>query len=169
MCIRDSISGTVKDTQNETIPGATVKLLKASDSTMILGEITNSDGKFQFNKLPNGAYLLAITAMGQKPFMSTILTLDDARTALVLPIIVLLPAKNIELKEVVVKAKRPLIEQDIDKTIVNVESMISSATSNTLEVLEKTPGAVSYTHLDVYKRQALAVRQCVFSQNQCNC
>lgn len=135
-----SIAGTVKDIGNETIPGATVKLLKASDSTMILGEITNVGGKFQFNKLANGAYLLAITAMGQKPFMSTILTLDDTRTTLVLPIIVLLPAKNIELKEVVVKAKRPLIEQDIDKTIVNVESMISSATSNTLEVLEKTPG-----------------------------
>lgn len=135
-----TISGKVKDAQNETIPGATVKLLKASDSTMILGEITNLDGKFQFNKLPNGAYLLAISAVGQKPVMSTILTLDDSRTTLVLPIIVLLPAKNIELKEVVVKAKRPLIEQDIDKTIVNVESMISSATSNTLEVLEKTPG-----------------------------
>ena len=135
-----NIRGTVKDAQNETIPGATVKLLKASDSTMILGEITNLDGKFQFNKLPNGAYLLAITAVGQKPSMSTLLTLDDSRTTLVLPIIVLLPAKNIELKEVVVKAKRPLIEQGIDKTVVNVESMISSATSNTLEVLEKTPG-----------------------------
>ncbi len=42
--------------------------------------------------------------------------------------------------EVVVVAKKPLIEQDIDKTIVNVESMISASTSNTLEVLEKTPG-----------------------------
>jgi hypothetical protein len=40
----------------------------------------------------------------------------------------------------VVKAKKPLIEQQIDKMIVNVESIISSATSNALEVLEKTPG-----------------------------
>ncbi|WP_428660169.1 outer membrane beta-barrel protein [Runella sp.] len=135
-----TISGTVKDTQNETIPGATVKLLKATDSTMISGEITNANGKFQFNNLQNGTYLLAITAMSQKPYMSVALTIDDTRSSFVLPVIVLLPAKNIELKEVVVKAKRPLIEQDIDKTIVNVESMISSATSNTLEVLEKTPG-----------------------------
>lgn len=135
-----TISGTVKDTQNEPIPGATVRLLKATDSTMVKGEITNANGKFQFINLENSTYVLAITAMSQKPFTSVALTIDDTRNGIVLPVIVLLPAKNIELKEVVVKAKRPLIEQDIDKTIVNVESMISSATSNTLEVLEKTPG-----------------------------
>jgi len=138
--ISKTISGTVKNTQNEILPGATVKLLKATDSLMLAREITNANGKFQFNNLQNGTYLLAITAMGQKPFTSVALTIDDTRSNIVLPVIVLLPAKNIELKEVVVKAKRPLIEQDIDKTIVNVESMISSATSNTLEVLEKTPG-----------------------------
>jgi len=48
--------------------------------------------------------------------------------------------KKIQLKEVIIKSKRPLIQMEIDKTIVNVASMISSANSNTLEVLEKTPG-----------------------------
>jgi hypothetical protein len=50
--------------------------------------------------------------------------------------------KNIKLEEVVIKSKRPLIQMELDKTIVNVSSMISSASSNTLEVLEKTPGIV---------------------------
>lgn len=50
--------------------------------------------------------------------------------------------KNIKLKEVVIKAKLPLMEMGIDKTTVNVSAMISSAGSNTLEVLEKTPGIV---------------------------
>lgn len=48
--------------------------------------------------------------------------------------------KTVKLNEVVIKSKRPLIQMEIDKTIVNVSSMISSASSNTLEVLEKTPG-----------------------------
>jgi len=47
---------------------------------------------------------------------------------------------TVNLKGVEVKSKRPLIQQELDKTIVNVSSMISSASSNTLEVLEKTPG-----------------------------
>lgn len=48
--------------------------------------------------------------------------------------------KQVQLKSVEVVTKRPLLEQSIDKTVVNVESMISAASSNTLEVLNKTPG-----------------------------
>ena len=135
-----TISGIVKDTRNEALPGSTVRLLRASDSTMIKGEVTDGNGKFQFDNLENNIYLLDITSLGQKKFVSVPLTLSDIQNAISLPVIILLPAKSVELKEVTVKAKKPLIEQEIDKTIVNVESMISSATSNTMEVLEKTPG-----------------------------
>lgn len=135
-----TISGTVKDIQNETVPGATVRLLKATDSTLVKGEMTNENGKFQLNNLLDGTYILSITAIGQKPYKSVALTIDENHKSIILPIIVLLPAKDISLKEVVVTAKRPLMERDIDKTIVNVDAMISAASSNTLEVLEKTPG-----------------------------
>ena len=135
-----TISGIVKDTRNEVLPGSTVRLLKASDSTMVKGEVTDGNGKFQFNNLENNMYMLDITSMGQKRFVSVPLTINDVQSTIALPVIILLPAKSVELKEVTVKTKKPLIEQEIDKTVVNVESMISSATSNTMEVLEKTPG-----------------------------
>lgn len=38
----NSISGTVKDSGNESLPGATVRLLKASDSTLVTGEVTDN-------------------------------------------------------------------------------------------------------------------------------
>ena len=41
---------------------------------------------------------------------------------------------------VVVTAKKPLIEQRIDRTIVNVEASVTNVGSNALEVLEKSPG-----------------------------
>ncbi|TLU98166.1 outer membrane beta-barrel protein [Dyadobacter luticola] len=135
-----AISGTVKDSGNEALPGTTVKLLKAQDSTFVKGEITDVSGKFLISGLENGTYLLDISALGQKKYVSVPLTLDSAHQQIQLPVIILLPAKSIELKEVTIKTKKPLIEQEIDRTIVNVESMISSATSNTMEVLEKTPG-----------------------------
>ncbi|WP_221394559.1 outer membrane beta-barrel protein [Dyadobacter sp. NIV53] len=138
--VNKTISGVVKDTGNEVLPGSTIRLLKASDSTMVKGEITDGNGKFQFSNLENSTYLLDITSMGQKRFVSVPLTISDVQSTISLPVIILLPAKTVELKELTVKAKKPLIEQEIDKTIVNVESMISSATSNTMEVLEKTPG-----------------------------
>lgn len=135
-----TISGTVKDTRNETIPGATIRLLKVADSTMVTGEVSDAKGNFRFSNLQDNTYLLAITAMGQKDFTSTALTVDEAHSAITLPAIILLPAKSVELKEVVVKARKPLIEQEMDRTIVNVGSMISAAASNTLEVLARTPG-----------------------------
>ena len=135
-----TIDGTVKDAKNDLIPGATVRLLKASDSSIVSSEITNAYGKYHFSKVPGGSYLLAVTAMGQKKFIGMATGVDEAHPVIMLPVIVLLPAKTASMAEVIVTAKRPLIEQEIDKTIVNVGSMISSATSNTLEVLEKTPG-----------------------------
>lgn len=138
--VSKTISGTVKDIKNELVRGAMVRLLKAIDSTMVRTEMTDENGKFRFGTVNNGNYLLAITATGQKQFTGIPLSIADKHKSIVLPVIVLLPAKSMNLAEVVVKAKRPLIEQDIDKTVVNVASMISSATSNALEVLEKTPG-----------------------------
>jgi hypothetical protein len=136
----NTISGTVKDSGNESLPGATIRLLRATDSTLVTGEVTDANGVFHFANLENNTYLLAVSAMGQKDFRSTPLTLDAGHSSVVLPIIILLPAKSIELSEVVVKAKKPLIKQEIDRTIVNVGSMIGSATSNTFDLLGKTPG-----------------------------
>jgi intracellular sulfur oxidation DsrE/DsrF family protein len=45
-----------------------------------------------------------------------------------------------ELNEVVVTAKKPFIEQQIDKTIVNVENSVVSAGNTAIEILEKSPG-----------------------------
>ncbi|GGH36559.1 TonB-dependent receptor [Dyadobacter endophyticus] len=134
------ISGTVKDATNQSLPGATVRLLKISDSTLVTGEVTDVNGNFRFVNLQAGAYELAIGAMGQKDFRSAALTIDAGHSAITLPAIILLPAKSIELGEVVIKAQKPLIEQEMDRTIVNVGSMIGSATSNTFDVLSKTPG-----------------------------
>ncbi len=48
--------------------------------------------------------------------------------------------KDTLLKEVIVTHRKPLLTHAIDRTIVNVDAMISAATSNALEVLGKTPG-----------------------------
>lgn len=63
--------------------------------------------------------------------------------------IISLAQDTVKLNEVIVKSKRPLVQMDIDKVIVNVGAMISSAGSNTLEVLEKTPGVTVNTSGDI--------------------
>ncbi|MEI9908216.1 MAG: outer membrane beta-barrel protein [Bacteroidota bacterium] len=134
------ISGQVKDTRNEPVPSATVRLLNAADSIVVETKMTKENGKFVFDKLSSTIYRVQVTSAGNKMYSGGPLTLDDNHPEIILPVIILLPAKTMELKEVTVTAKRPLIEQELDKTIVNADAMIGSAAGNTLEILEKTPG-----------------------------
>ncbi|MFC0181256.1 carboxypeptidase-like regulatory domain-containing protein [Pseudarcicella hirudinis] len=87
------ISGKVKDNRNEVIPGATVRLLNVIDSTMIKGEIADGKGEFKFNNLPDGVYILAITAVGQKKYLSIPLSVDEHHRQIVLPAIVMSAAQ----------------------------------------------------------------------------
>jgi hypothetical protein len=133
-----TITATIKDIHNAAIPGATVRIYKANDTVLIKVGTSDVSGKIVLSNLSNGAYFLSVTALGQKEYRSGVIQLKN--NSITLPPIVLPSAKSIGLAEVVVNAKRPLIQTEIDRMIVNVDAMISSAGSNSLEVLERTPG-----------------------------
>ncbi|MBE7170059.1 MAG: outer membrane beta-barrel protein [Williamsia sp.] len=134
------ITGIVKNSKNEVITAVTVTLLKASDSALVYSTRTDEDGQYQFTRVASGAYLLRVTAIGFNQYTGMPVSFNEKHGNVILPPIIMGPSSTVAMAEVIVKAKRPLIEQEIDKTVVNVASMISSAAGNTLEVLEKTPG-----------------------------
>lgn len=138
--LEGSIKGKVKNSSNESLAGATIVLTGTKDSADALTMRADNNGSFLFERLASGTYYLTITAAGTMPYSSPHISLGTANMHIELPVIILRSSKSSELKEVVVTSKRRLIEQDIDKTIVNVDAMISSATSNALEILGKTPG-----------------------------
>jgi hypothetical protein len=144
-----TLAGTVTDTKNEVIRSATVRLANAKDSTETKQTLTNDNGKFRFADVAVGTYTLIVTAVSVKQTMPVLVTVDSITQDMLLPPVVLVPAKNIELSSVTVTARRPMIVQEIDKTIVHVDAMISSATSNTMEVLEKTPGITIGVNNDI--------------------
>ncbi len=57
-------------------------------------------------------------------------------------------SKTRQLKEVVITSKKPFIEQQIDKTVVNVQADISAIGSTAFEILQKAPG-LSITNEDI--------------------
>ncbi len=135
-----SVRGIIKDSRNQSLPGATVRLLNATDAVVVRNTTSNDKGYFLFEQLPVGRYLLDVTIVAQQPYRSTPIRIDSFQNRIQLPAIILLPAEIKELGSVTVRSKKPLLEHAIDKTIVNVDAMISSASSNALEVLAKTPG-----------------------------
>ena len=133
------ISGQITDDKSKIVEFASVTLLKAKDSTLVKGALSDGSGSFEFEKIPLGEYLVSISQMGYKKFYNPKFSLDSDNSSVKLMSLILSEDSK-QLSEVQVIAKKPFIEQQIDRTVVNVENSIVSAGSTALEVLEKAPG-----------------------------
>ena len=58
------VTGTVKDQQSASIPGATVTLISTARGTRVATTQTNEDGNFVFPNVPGDTYILEITLEG---------------------------------------------------------------------------------------------------------
>lgn len=129
-----SISGVVKDKNNEPIAGATVLLM--SDTLLVQGKFADSGGKVEFVGLNSEKfYFLKISSVGYSDFKT-----ESVNPPFQFSNLTLAEAENVSLEEVVIKGKKPLIENEIDRTIVNVDAMPGGNTGNAYMLLEKTPG-----------------------------
>lgn len=135
------ISGVVADLQNKALSGAAITLMSLKDSTQKQTRIADKNGAFVFDKLENGTYMILITNIGFQLYRDDHLELNDTHRSIALPIVILMPIGH-NLKEVSITARRPLIEQKIDRTIVNVDAMITASGGNALEALSKSPGVI---------------------------
>ena len=136
---RGTVRGQVGTAQNKPVEFTTMMLLKATDSTLVKGAISDADGKYLFENVGAGRYLVSAQQLGFRKTYSAPFAIDEAQPAYELPAMTLLDeSKN--LTEVNVVAKKPFIEQQVDRTVVNVENSIVASGSTALEVLEKAPG-----------------------------
>lgn len=133
------ISGHVIDGNVKTIESATITLLRSKDSSVIKLSVANKEGNFVFENVGDGKYLVSVTAVGHTKGFSEIFEINDANLSVKLKTIELVPASK-EIGGVTVVSKKPLIEQKIDRTIVNVEAAVTNVGTSALEVLEKSPG-----------------------------
>jgi hypothetical protein len=132
-----SIRGRVTDGRQD-LAFATVSLF-TSDSALIKNVVTAEDGRFIFENLTPGNYVISSSMVGYDKYYSPILTVENS--SIETPDIILNPTST-ALTGVTIKSKKPLFEQKMDRMVVNVQSSITSAGSTVLEVLEKSPGIV---------------------------
>lgn len=131
------LSGKVSAT-NQPALSATITLLKAKDSSVVKISVTDQDGHYSIDNPPQGRYLILVSAVGyQKQYSPPFTISPDSATELAA--IVLVPGTK-ALKAVTVSARKPPVEQKIDRMVVNVDAFISNTGANALEALEKSPG-----------------------------
>ncbi len=133
------VIGTVIDGNTKTIESATITLLKSKDSTVAKMSVADKTGKFSFEGIAPGSYMVSITAVGHQKGYSETFEITPTSSVITLKTIELIPtAKSVG--GVTVTAKKPLIEQKPGKTIINVDASPTNAGLNVLELLEKSPG-----------------------------
>lgn len=133
-----NLTGTVRNQQGNTIEATSVLVLKAADSTLVKAGVTDGTGKYTVEDLPDGSYLVRVNHVVQP------VTILGSNVQV--PDIVMSEAKK-EIKEITVRAQKPLIEAKADRIIVNVENSIVNTGSTVLEVLQRSPG-VNVDHND---------------------
>jgi hypothetical protein len=133
-----SIRGTVKLAQGDPVGAANVFLVAAKDSALLRTVITTKEGQYAFEKLAAGSYIVKATHTGYAPAFTTSLSLSDS---LLIADLIVQPVST-AMNTVTVTARRPLIEQQFDKLIFNVNGNITAAGNTALEVLAKAPGVM---------------------------
>lgn len=135
-----------KNEKQEIVTNATAQILSVKDSAIISVKTLKNNVPFSLEK--NTTYLMRISAVGNTTLVEPI-TIGNNDTSVV-AFLKTIP-KNLD--AVVVTSKKQFIKQEDDKTIVDAEPIAQSST-NALEILEKTPGAIIDQDGNVYLNSA---------------
>jgi len=133
------VSGTITDESQKPLQSVSVSLLRAKDSSLVKIAVTNKEGKYEFENISEGKFLLAVSSVGFQKKFGQSLEITAAKSTFNATTISLSPEAK-SMQEVRVTAQKPFIETKLDKTVVNVDASPTSAGSTALDILEKSPG-----------------------------
>ena len=137
--VKGKVSGQVTTVANKSVEFATMMLVKAADSSLVKGAVSDAGGLYAFDAITAGQYRVMAQQLGYGKTYSPLFTLDADHTDMNLPALVLTEeSKN--LAQVNVVAKKPFLEQQVDRIVMNVENSIVASGNTALDVLEKAPG-----------------------------
>lgn len=131
------ITGKITDQKGEAVPYANVALILL-DGALVDGAVSDENGNFLIESTRTAKVKLVVSSIGYASFSSDpfdlipgknkdfgTLTISDEMTGL---------------DEVTIKASRPEIIIEPDKTIINVEGTVMAEGSNALDVIGRSPG-----------------------------
>jgi outer membrane receptor protein involved in Fe transport len=133
-----TLSGIVKEqSTNAPMPYVTVVLKTEKDSALVLGTITNEEGRFTINAIKKGNYYIETSFIGYKTvrqnlFVGDLSSFLDAGT-------ILLPEDSKTLSEVEVTAKQDEINSKMDKKTFNVSDNVSQTGGSVLQTMQNIP------------------------------
>jgi ferric enterobactin receptor len=138
---RATVSGTAVDSspKAEPLAFATVLLRHAEvgDTSLVASGQTALDGNFSLPQVPAGAYRLRVLALGYQSLAQAV-RVAPGQPSVALGLLKLRPATQ-QLGEVTVTGQKAVVQQELGKTVINVEKDLSSVGGTAVNVLENVP------------------------------
>jgi ferric enterobactin receptor len=138
---RATVTGTAVDggAKAEPLPFAPVLLrhAEAGDTSLVASGQTALDGKFELPQVPAGAYRLRVLAMGYQSLAQAV-RVAPGQPSVALGLLKLRSASQ-RLGEVTVTGQKAVVQQELGKTVINVEKDLSSVGGTAVNVLENVP------------------------------
>lgn len=131
-----TVVGILRDAKtNEFLPYVNVAVLDSIDNEFVKGGISNLDGAFEIDNVPQGVFVLRVSAIGYESFALPFHVTNHTN----LGTLRINPGVT-SLSEVTVAAERPLYAMDGEKLIYNVSEDPSIQTGTTEDALQNAPG-----------------------------
>ena len=133
------ISGRVMDSFTKLpVDYATVSIFKQGSTSPFDGASTDPKGGFKIDHVAPGDYMLTIDFLGYKKQTIAHVIISAASKNVILGDIQLAPVQN-QLKDVVITASAPTVENKIDKMVYNPANDLTAQGGVALDVLQKVP------------------------------
>lgn len=133
------IRGTVVDASSGVaVEYADVIVYEEGDEVSAVGTHTDNNGKFSFERIENGNYLLMVRLVGYDVTTLHNVVVSDESQVVDVGTLQLMPL-SIGLEEVVVTADRKQIVYKIDKQVISASTNLLASGGSAVDILENTP------------------------------
>jgi iron complex outermembrane receptor protein len=128
----------IDSADNKTIEFATITLLRASDSSVVSGGITDGKGQYRIEDVPYGQYRLNVSFIGYKAFMTPPFYINSQNSEVDKGRIKISSGAR-KLEEVVVTAEKADYQNTLDKRVYNVSKNIVNTGGTASDLLQNIP------------------------------
>ncbi|MFD0750952.1 TonB-dependent receptor domain-containing protein [Mucilaginibacter calamicampi] len=133
-----SILGKVTDALTKQPMALTTVILKTDKNIIVKQMVTKTDGAFAFTGIPRSKYNIVLVNVGYQNKTVVVDAADASKINTDVGMIALETQMN-NLKEVAIKADKPIIKQEIDRLSYDLQADPDSKVSNVLEMMRKVP------------------------------
>ena len=131
-----TVAGVLRDAgTGEYLPYVNVAVLDSADNEFVKGGISNMDGLFEITDVPQGAFVLRVSAIGYETFSLPFNVTNNTDLG-----VLRIKQGVTSLNEVTVTAEKPLYAMDGEKLVYNVSEDPSIQTGTTEDALQNAPG-----------------------------